>query len=510
MRKKKLIVVWLAAVFAVASWSGAETFRLEYKPVPEGWEKLGEGAYLRPEAGKPDGVGNEPAYNAEPLYFSFPFGADGKEKPYTLVLDKSSAEVPAYDVLYVDIDCDGDICEEKPIPLGKSGAEFELTVTAGGKPLKHQLRARLRKRFGVGIVVSNKGTWQGKITLPGRQMNIALRDRGCNGIYNEPLKLSFLDGRQPCGLGDGFRSKPIEKPLDVGNDEHLCPAIIEAGGKLYDVTVAADGSSISFEPIKGAVGTLETSTDDMAVILITADGHSLAGTAKGRKHLVPVGKVRLFQYGFVKGDADGVEWIMFCMALRKPKDDNGVIISVEEGKVTRLVPGPPVRVSVHSNRGGKVPAGTTVRVGPRFRDAAGYRVSIVQAADKEGRVRHGDVFIIVKHDGKVVTSGTCKWGRGGCGYMYGRYALSILGDLRTCFKSPFGRGAEGEGGMDHTANSGGFLPNNPHPNPLPEGEGTRIGNFKTRSEGRTHRDPGGPHRAVQGRSRTADYRNRRA
>jgi hypothetical protein len=27
-----------------------------------------------------------------------------------------------------------------------------------------------------------------------------------------------------------------------------------------------------------------------------------------------------------------------------------------------------------------------------------------------------------------------------------------------------------------------FLQNSPHPNPLPEGEGTRIGNFKTRSE----------------------------
>ncbi len=59
--------------------------------------------------------------------------------------------------------------------------------------------------------------------------------------------------------------------------------------------------------------------------------------------------------------------------------------------------------------------------------------------------------------------------------------LQFIDPLRTCFKSPFGRGAEGEGGMDHTANSGGFLPNNPHPHPLPEGEGTRIGNFKTRS-----------------------------
>lgn len=56
-------------------------------------------------------IGKEPDYAAEPLYALFLFGDDGGHRMWT-VLDKSNADLGYYDVLYCDVDFDGDLTDE--------------------------------------------------------------------------------------------------------------------------------------------------------------------------------------------------------------------------------------------------------------------------------------------------------------------------------------------------------------------------------------------------------------
>jgi hypothetical protein len=52
----------------------------------------------------------EPAYKAQPLYAMFVFDLAGAYR-VTAVVDKSAPDAPFYDVLYLDLDADGDLTE---------------------------------------------------------------------------------------------------------------------------------------------------------------------------------------------------------------------------------------------------------------------------------------------------------------------------------------------------------------------------------------------------------------
>jgi len=388
-------------MLAAASWAGAETFPLQYRATPEGQTMMPR-APLTAGSGKPEGIGAEPEYKAKPLYVRFAFGPEGEKKAFTLVVDKSSAKAKTYDLLYIDLDRDGDIREEKPLPAGQP-VKFELPGTAGGKPLKRQFEVRV---LSMGpdrcmVMVGETGTWTGKMTLAGKQMDIMLMDGNVNGIYNEPLQV--VKGQPAMGRPtDGFLSKPIKGMIPDFSAIHLCPAIIEAGGKLYDVTIAPDGSSISFELAKGPFGTVETAADGITLLLIAADGRSLSVTAKDRKLRAPVGDARLMAYAAKRTDAKGTEWLMLGGVRSKSK------LTVEEGKAARFRGGPPVRLSVKCDRGKKVQAGTTVKLSPVITDAAGEDVQIIPIGQKSPRP--SPAFVVVKQGEKVIARGKCEPG----------------------------------------------------------------------------------------------------
>lgn len=63
-------------------------------------------------------IAKQPTYVAEPLYGLFLFGPAG-DVPMWAVLDKSDAQLAYYDVLYLDLDADGDLTDPGERLVGK-------------------------------------------------------------------------------------------------------------------------------------------------------------------------------------------------------------------------------------------------------------------------------------------------------------------------------------------------------------------------------------------------------
>jgi len=391
----------VVAVLGAASPACAATFPLEYRLKAEK-EMPRSPTWLTATPQKPEGIKADPAYKAKPLYARFPFGVGGQKKPFVLVLDKSSADPPGYNVVYIDRDRDGDVREEQPTRVNQSyQAELELPVAAGGKFVAYRFWAKLAAPTSgaPAVIISHKGTWGGKVSLAGTPMDILLFDRNDDGVYNEPWTVREGRFQRPGDMLFTESPKGLALPYSA---PHLCPAIIEAGGTLYNVTVAADGSSISFEPLKGPFGTVETPADGMTVSLHTANGRHQKATAKGRRIRAPVGEARAFFYNLKQASADGTEWWVTAWTRDMHK------LAVEEGKTTRLPVGPPLQLSVRCEPGKKVEAGKEVRLRPALRDTAGWYVEIAHTREKTQR--RPDASLVLKQGDRVIAQAKCKPG----------------------------------------------------------------------------------------------------
>ena len=84
----------------------------------------------------PRAIGKLPELHAaKPLYGLFLFGAKGETRVWA-VLDKSRADAPAYDVLHLDVDANGDLTDagERFAPKTSSGAESVFTIGRFAQP----------------------------------------------------------------------------------------------------------------------------------------------------------------------------------------------------------------------------------------------------------------------------------------------------------------------------------------------------------------------------------------
>ena len=84
-------------------------------------------------------LAKEPTYVAEPRYALFVFGLEGKARMWA-VLDKSDAESPYYDVLYLDLDADGDLTDDGERFQGTYNKKREasgtaMSITVGNVPV---------------------------------------------------------------------------------------------------------------------------------------------------------------------------------------------------------------------------------------------------------------------------------------------------------------------------------------------------------------------------------------
>jgi hypothetical protein len=108
-------------------------------------------------------LAKEPAYVAAPQYALFLFGPRGDARMWA-VLDKSRADLAYYDVLYFDLDCDGDLTEagerfqgEYDDALAKAGVALLIDVPSFAVPGTELVHTKFR----ISTITKQKngGTW---------------------------------------------------------------------------------------------------------------------------------------------------------------------------------------------------------------------------------------------------------------------------------------------------------------------------------------------------------------
>ncbi len=406
----RVIIACLAAMLAAAPLAvagppaeAAGTFELTYGAcTSNGMFGPTTSAQLAPK--KPEGLTAEPKYKAKPLYGSVTLGSSGQGKPFLVAMDKSTPAGKTYDVLYVDRDRDGDLSEEKAVTVGRGGGQFALAVTVNGKQINRLFTASSHAMSESAILLRlrERGAWQGEARVGGSTLHIILTDGNGNGAYNDPFRLPE-DGKSPGGAPDMFLTKPMTGLLPDFGTIGICPAMLEAGGRLYNATVAADGSSIAFAPFTGKTATL-TAPDGLSAVLAVG-GRILTVTARDGKLLVPAGKIRPFIYAHRKKDAAGKEWM-----LTNQPNFGAKAIDLPAGGSAAFPAGLPVQVNVKADATGKIAAGGTVKFTTTLTDKGGGAIQLMPITDKGDPEEAPPAVIVIKQGGKVLARGKSGFG----------------------------------------------------------------------------------------------------
>jgi hypothetical protein len=200
-----------------------------------------------------------------------------------------------------------------------------------------------------------------------------------------------------------FLTKPMTGLAPDFSAFGICPATLEVGGKLYNASVAADGSSIAFAPFTGKTATL-TAPEGLTTILAAGDRITTVTACDG-KMLVPAGKIRPFIYSCRQKDKTGLEWMLMGQPNFKAKP-----INVPAGGTMAFPGGLPVKVSVTAGPVDKVTAGSTVKLIPSVTDPTDQPVRITPIPGKGKLPPECPTVVVVKQGGKVLLRGKCESG----------------------------------------------------------------------------------------------------
>jgi hypothetical protein len=222
----------------------------------------------------------------------------------------------------------GFICEIDGAALavdtnGDGKVEEKVKGIAGNVVLKGKTPEGAAFSYGVRIVMFN-GKWH---YLPGSAMagkllsqEVKLIDLNGNGKFDDYGADAMIFGR---GMSGSYLSK-----------------VVSTGGKLYEIKVSPDGTSIETTPWTGETGTLNLASGfkadgnlSSAVVLDEKNNVSFELSANKGGLVVPVGEYA-FKFGFVRNGAEQA----------KIRTGNSKPITVEASKTTTVTWGTPLEI----------------------------------------------------------------------------------------------------------------------------------------------------------------------
>jgi len=206
---------------------------------------------------------------------------------------------------------------------GDGKVDARVKGLAGNAVLKGKTEAGADLVYGVRIVMHN-GKWH---YLPGSMMSgkllgqdIKLIDLNGNGKYDEFGVDGMIFGR---GSAASYLSK-----------------VVSTGGKLHEISVVANGTSVTAAPWSGETGTLNLVSGfkvdgnlSSAVVLNEKDNCSFELSTYKSGLVVPAGDYK-FMYGFVRNGAE----------QSKIRTGNSKPISVPANKTTAMTWGRPLEI----------------------------------------------------------------------------------------------------------------------------------------------------------------------
>jgi hypothetical protein len=207
---------------------------------------------------------------------------------------------------------------------GDGKVEQRIKGIAGNAVLKGKAKDGSALFYGVRIVMHN-GKWH---YLPGCAMT--------GKLLGQDVKLVDLNGN---GRYDDFGVDAMIFSKSGTSGSYLSK-VVSSAGKLYEITVAADGSTVTPTPYTGASGKLNLASGfkadgnlTSAVVLDEKQGYSFELASNKSGLVIPAGDYK-FMFGFVKNGAEQA----------KIRSGNSKAIRVGADSTTELTWGTPLEI----------------------------------------------------------------------------------------------------------------------------------------------------------------------
>jgi len=247
--------------------------------------------------------------------------------------------------IYFDRDRDHSLVDEKPIP--KRGGNVERWCGPAVLQVAGPDGAKLEARFNVVtatsrlyrlmLVVSPAGYRLGQVRLGGADYRIALVDANLNGTYNDLCPRHLGSGR---GFDYDYFAFDVNRDgrFDFETEFAPLPRMVMAGGVLYRLSVAPDGSMVRLtrETPDFELGQIEFAANDSEMVVFSPimGIFTLSGAAgKGR---LPTGNYMIMRALVVRTGEDGAKWAF--KVLSTSQAEKGALITGHVVKDSKLTP----------------------------------------------------------------------------------------------------------------------------------------------------------------------------
>lgn len=379
----------------------------------EGRDDIGYGncQWLHPfEKPRETGLALPALKSAKPVFYGAVFG-DSKDSTFTLLIDESGGTGSGYDTLYVDSNNDNRIdekTERHSFEMGtrtstpRTSIYVEFQICVGGKTAAHHYHfktfwypARDHPDGKVHATLRNGSYYTGEAVIAGKRRKIALADLNSNGLFNDPEPSgSFSGERFFVDLAD----RGTRRPGDTQLESFPYGQYTEIAGDWYSIAATADGSRIEITPANPRFGRVAAPARITRAVLACATQSVSLDFSKPENRAI-VGTYSVREVTLRERSPRGA-----ARELRGGSWSGGREVTVREGKTTRLVAGPPLRVEIRPSPSEKV---QTVDLGLVLIGSAG---EIYEWNEKANEPAPPPGFEIRNPSGKTIAAGVFEYG----------------------------------------------------------------------------------------------------
>ncbi len=255
----------------------------------------------------------------------------------------SDGKPGAYNLLYVDSDCDGNLREETPYKpfridtnYGNYGP-FKILLDGDDGPVAYHLNFTHQKynTSEVFLSVMSVCWYEGMITVGAEKKLCVLTDATNNGQFNDTSKEYYAADRIVIGEG------PKAETTIVGK-------FLQLNGKLYRLEVARDGAYIKILSADDAVLGRVKVPPEINELVVTGENGLFKVSPKEGLDGIPQGLYRIHRWVIDRTDEKQNKWRMEGQGVRESGD-----FEVKKGGTAFLAVGEPVtsKLEVKTKRG---------------------------------------------------------------------------------------------------------------------------------------------------------------
>lgn len=380
--------------------------------------------YLNALAARPPGLRSVPeGLQDGARYYSAPVGG----KPVVVIVDRAS---PVR--VFVDAGRKGSFVEVPRVKFpGGAGECWPVEVAAPGGKGTVRVRLEVWEKY---LRVTPAEYYAGEVRLGDQAYPAALVDENMDGRYDTVLDIR--DGSDVRRVSDTFAidldgNKAFGGHFPMSGERVPAPGAFCVKGRYYTVSPSPDGSTVRVEPLRAAMGTLDTRSPTVYVAL-AGDGRAFCLEDGESKRPVPAGKYRVAETGLRKRDSPGFLWTLHG-GLEMSEGFPAVVIA--PGRTTAFPLGEPLTVKISA--------------APRSGDSVTLNLALVGAGGERYNPRPSQETIgggappaitVYDRSGRVLATGNFRTGCGySCWYTWplpngfrGRYRV----ELKSCY-GPF-------------------------------------------------------------------------